>query len=110
MTEVWWDSLHVTHQPCKDTSSPLCVCASCCRYVSVTDFIVLNKMGVTANTQCGFCNNEKDRFEHIFLKCACMRRFWTSLESILKEKCVDSANCNIYTKPRIVWNRNRHEK
>ena len=49
--------------------------------------IVLNKTGVTANTQCGFCNDEKDSFEHMFWKCACIRRFWTSLETILKEKC-----------------------
>ena len=43
-------------------------------------------MGVTANTQCGFCNDEKDSIEHMFWKCACIRRFWTSLETILKEK------------------------
>ena len=39
--------------------------------------IVLNKMGVTANTQCGFCNDEKDSTEHMFWKCASIRRFWT---------------------------------
>ena len=37
--------------------------------------IVLNKMGVTANTQCSFCNGEKDSIEHMFWKCACIRRF-----------------------------------
>ena len=37
--------------------------------------IILNKMGVTANIQCDFCNNAKDRIEHISLKCACIRRF-----------------------------------
>ncbi len=26
----------------------------------IATYIVLNKMGVTANTQCGFCNEEKD--------------------------------------------------
>ena len=48
--------------------------------------IVLNKMGVTANAQCGFCN------EQMFWKCACIRRFWTSLETILKEKCETALN------------------
>ena len=71
--------------------------------------IVLNKMGVTANTQCGFCNDEKDSTEFfVCLKCACIQRFWNLLEIMLKEKC-DSAKCKIYTKPCIVWNRNRHE-
>ena len=46
--------------------------------------IVLNKMGVTANTQCGFCNDEKDSIVHMFWKCACIRRFWTSLETIAR--------------------------
>ena len=54
--------------------------------------IVLNKMRVTANTQCGFCNDEKDSIEHMFWKCACIRRFWTSLETILKEKCETALN------------------
>ena len=54
--------------------------------------IALNKMGVTANTQCGFCNDEKDSIEHMFWKYACIRRFWTSLERILKEKCETALN------------------
>ena len=54
--------------------------------------IVLNKMGVTANTQCGFCNVEKDSIEHMFWKCACISRFWTSLETMLKEKCETALN------------------
>ena len=54
--------------------------------------IVLNKMGVTANTQCGFCNDEKDSTTHTFWKGACIRRFWTSLETILKEKCETTLN------------------
>ena len=49
-------------------------------------------MGVTANTQCGFCNDEKDNIKHMFWKCACIRRFWTSLETILKEKCETALN------------------
>ena len=53
--------------------------------------IVLNKIGFTANTQSGFCNDEKDSIEH-FWKCACTRRFWTSLETILKEKCETAQN------------------
>ena len=54
--------------------------------------IVLNKIGVTANTQCGFCIDEKDSIEHMFWKCACIRHFWTSLETILKEKCETALN------------------
>ena len=54
--------------------------------------IVLNKMGVTANTQCGFCNDKKDSIEHMFWECACIRHFWTSLETILKEKCETALN------------------
>ena len=54
--------------------------------------IVLNKMGVTANTKCGFCNDGKDSNEHIFGKCAYIRRFWTSLETVLKEKCETNLN------------------
>ena len=42
--------------------------------------IVLNKIGVIANTQCGFCNDEKDSIEHMFWKYTCIRRFQTSLE------------------------------
>ena len=49
-------------------------------------------MGVTANTQWGFCSDEKDSIEHIFGKCACIRRFWTSLETILKEKYETALN------------------
>ena len=49
-------------------------------------------MGVTANTQCGFCNDEKDSIEHMFWECACIRRFWTSLETTLKEKCETALN------------------
>ena len=33
--------------------------------------IVLNKMGVTANTQCGFCNDEKNSIEHVLEMCLC---------------------------------------
>ena len=58
--------------------------------------IVLNKMGVTANTQCGFCNDEKESIEHMFWKCASIRRFFffflISLETILKEKCETALN------------------
>ena len=70
--------------------------------------IVLNKMGVTANTQCSFCNGEKDSIEHMFWKCACIRRFWTSLETILKEKCETALNVK-FTQ-NLFWNRNRHQK
>ena len=49
-------------------------------------------MGVTANIQRGFCNDEKDSIEHMFWKCVCIRRFWTSLETILKEKCETALN------------------
>ena len=41
----------------------------------IATIIVLNKMGVTANTQCGFCNDEKDSTEHTFWKGACIRLF-----------------------------------
>ena len=55
--------------------------------------VVLNKMAVTANTQCGFHNVEKDSTEYLFWgKCACIRRFWTSLETILKGKCETALN------------------
>ena len=55
--------------------------------------IVLNKMGVTANTQCGFCNDEKDSIEQMFWECACcIRRFSTSVETTLKEKCETALN------------------
>ena len=54
--------------------------------------IVSNKMGVTANIQRGFCNDEKDSIKHMFWKCACIRRFWTSLETILKVKCETALN------------------
>ena len=58
----------------------------------ITTNIVLNKMGVTANTQYGFCNDEKDSMVYMFWKCACIIRFWTSLETILKEKCETALN------------------
>ena len=44
-------------------------------------------MAVTANSQCDFSNDEKDSTQLVFWKCAYIRRFWTSLETILKEKC-----------------------
>ena len=64
--------------------------------------ILLNKMGVTANTQCGFCNDEKDSIEHMFWKCACIRRFWTSLETILKENCETALNVK-FTQSRVLF-------
>jgi len=35
----------------------------------ITTNIVLNKMRVTANTQCGFCNDEEDSTEHVLEMC-----------------------------------------
>ena len=35
---------------------------------------------------------EKDSIEHMFRKCACIIRFWTSLETILKEKYETALN------------------
>ena len=68
--------------------------------------IVLNKMGVTANTQRSFCSGEKDSIEHMFWKCACIRHFWTSLETILKENVTA---LNVKFTQNLVWNRNRHQ-
>ena len=64
--------------------------------------IVLNKMGVTANTQCGIYNDEKDSIEHIFWEYACIRHFWTSLETILKEKC-ETALCVKFTQNLVLF-------
>ena len=71
--------------------------------------VVLNNKGVTTKTQCGFCNDEKDSSEHIFWKCSLYQTFLDFAGSNIERKMWDSAKRKIYTKPRIVWNRNRHE-
>ena len=54
--------------------------------------IVLKEMGVAADTQCKFCSDEKDSIEDIFWRCVCVRRFWNSLDMILKDKCQTAVN------------------
>ena len=36
-------------------------------------------------------------------KCACIRRFWTSLETILKEKCETALNLHTHKKKLILF-------
>ena len=70
--------------------------------------IILNKMRVTANVQCGFCNDKNDSIElsffsfFLFFKCACIRRLWTSLKILLNKKLSNSAKCKVYPEPCTV--------
>ena len=44
-------------------------------YRIIATNIVLNKRGVTANAQCGCCNDEKDSTEHIFMEICLYQTF-----------------------------------
>ena len=89
-SNISWNTVFIKVQKIKDVKCKWLQMRIIHRIIATN--IVLNKMGVTANTQCGFCNDEKDSTEHMFWECACIRRFWTSLETILKEKCEGALN------------------
>ena len=89
-SNISWNTVFIKVQKIKDVKLKWLQMRIIHRIIATN--IVLNKMGVTANTQCGFCNDKKDSIEHMFWKCACTRRFWTSLETILKEKCETALN------------------
>ena len=59
-------------------------------------------MGVVEDTQCKFCNNERDSIEDIFWKCDCIRSFWNRLEALLRDKCETVFNVHL-TENRVVW-------
>lgn len=54
--------------------------------------IVLNKMGVTANIQCDFCNDAKDRLNIFFEMCLHQTFFVLRCKTVLKEKCETAPN------------------
>ena len=49
--------------------------------------VSLNKMKVTRNDKCSFCNEETESIQHLLWECSLVQHFWKSLEGILKEKC-----------------------
>ena len=83
-SNISWNTVFIKVQKIKDVKLKWLQMHIINRIIATN--IVLNKIGVTANTQGGFCNDQKDSIKHMFWKCACIRCFWTSLEKILKEK------------------------
>ena len=55
------------------------------RHKMLATNITWKKMGVVEDTQCKFCNNERDSIEDIFWKCDCIRSFWNRLEALLRD-------------------------
>ena len=117
-SNISWNTVFIKVQKIKDVKLKWLQMHIIHRIIATN--IVLNKMGVTANTQCGFCDDEKDSIEHMFWECACIRCFYVLGMCLyqmfldfagnnIERKMWDSAKCKIYTESYIVWNRNRHQ-
>ena len=57
-SNISWNTVFIKVQKIKDVKLKWLQMRIIHRIIATN--IVLNKMGVTANTQCGFCNDEKD--------------------------------------------------
>ena len=66
MSNISWNTVFIIVKRIKDVKLKWLQMHIIHRIIATN--IVLNKMGVTANTQCGFCNDEKDSIQHMFWK------------------------------------------
>jgi len=57
--------------------------------------ILLTEMNVKSSSMCTFCKVERDSIEHIFWQCEISRSFWTSIETLLTEKCAHVFNLHL---------------
>ena len=64
--------------------------------------IVLQKMGVTENDLCNFCNTSKDSIIHMFWQCIFVQRFWNELADLMNEKCFNAHNMHL-TCPLVLF-------
>jgi hypothetical protein len=48
---------------------------------------ILKSMGIVENSNCSFCNAEKDSALHFLWACPTTQKFWSDFEKLLKEKC-----------------------
>ena len=62
-SNISWNTVFIKVQKIKDVNLKWLQIRIIHRIIATN--IVLNKMGVTANTQCGFCNDKKDSIEHL---------------------------------------------
>ena len=82
-SNISWNTVFLKAQKIKDVKLKWLQMRIIHRIIATN--LVLNKMGFTANTQCGFCNDEKYSIEHV-------------LEMCLYQMFLDFAGNNIETK------------
>ena len=44
-------------------------------------------MGIDANSDCTFCNNERENVQHLFWYCPILQNFWKEFEDAINQKC-----------------------
>ena len=71
--------------------------------------VVLNAMGVTGTTNCTLCNEVKDSIEHCLWDCVYINRFWTGLESLFNEKCVNASHVK-FSRNFVIFGVEKHLK
>ena len=57
--------------------------------------VILNSMGVSDTTKCTWCDDAKDSVLHFLWNCKHVSSFWTSLEKLFTEKCINACNFKI---------------
>ena len=47
---------------------------------------LLQKMNITQNSLCTFCNNSEETLEHLFLMCPVVEQLWEKVEKFISDK------------------------